>query len=131
MIRRPPRSTQSRSSAASDVYKRQVQMFEEARSQQDMEAFRKQHAEEERVRLAHEAKEAARKKQAAALDLQHRAQRDAMETMELKLRSQLASEEATAFTAFFRKAKSEMEAILVMQAKKLSLIHISEPTRPY
>src|SRR5450756_3225266 len=27
MIRRPPRSTQSRSSAASDVYKRQVQEF--------------------------------------------------------------------------------------------------------
>src|SRR5450756_1327661 len=28
MIRRPPRSTQSRSSAASDVYKRQVMMLE-------------------------------------------------------------------------------------------------------
>src|SRR5450756_2847398 len=28
MIRRPPRSTQSRSSAASDVYKRQLQMEE-------------------------------------------------------------------------------------------------------
>src|SRR5680860_1911530 len=27
MIRRPPRSTQSRSSAASDVYKRQVMLF--------------------------------------------------------------------------------------------------------
>ena len=27
MIRRPPRSTQSRSSAASDVYKRQVDNF--------------------------------------------------------------------------------------------------------
>src|SRR5450756_2117659 len=30
MIRRPPRSTQSRSSAASDVYKRQVQALLEA-----------------------------------------------------------------------------------------------------
>src|SRR5680860_1033156 len=29
MIRRPPRSTQSRSSAASDVYKRQVRCFED------------------------------------------------------------------------------------------------------
>src|SRR5450756_1635853 len=28
MIRRPPRSTQSRSSAASDVYKRQVYLYE-------------------------------------------------------------------------------------------------------
>src|SRR5450756_3163417 len=28
MIRRPPRSTQSRSSAASDVYKRQVEKFD-------------------------------------------------------------------------------------------------------
>src|SRR5450756_2003406 len=30
MIRRPPRSTQSRSSAASDVYKRQLQQFQRA-----------------------------------------------------------------------------------------------------
>ena len=30
MIRRPPRSTQSRSSAASDVYKRQMESFQEA-----------------------------------------------------------------------------------------------------
>src|SRR5450756_274459 len=34
MIRRPPRSTQSRSSAASDVYKRQVQTFYEAEAAQ-------------------------------------------------------------------------------------------------
>src|SRR5450756_3188497 len=31
MIRRPPRSTQSRSSAASDVYKRQVQRLSETK----------------------------------------------------------------------------------------------------
>ena len=31
MIRRPPRSTQSRSSAASDVYKRQVELDDGAR----------------------------------------------------------------------------------------------------
>eukprot|EP00658_Telonema_sp_P-2_P035411 TRINITY_DN25753_c0_g1_i1.p1 TRINITY_DN25753_c0_g1~~TRINITY_DN25753_c0_g1_i1.p1 ORF type:complete len:468 (-),score=155.42 TRINITY_DN25753_c0_g1_i1:32-1435(-) len=73
-------SEQEGRTAVFSEHKSIVQMFEEARSQQEMEAFRKQHAEEERVRLAHEAKEAARKKQAAALDLQHRAQRDAMET---------------------------------------------------
>src|SRR5450756_3053773 len=32
MIRRPPRSTQSRSSAASDVYKRQVLIIDEAQN---------------------------------------------------------------------------------------------------
>src|SRR5680860_450790 len=32
MIRRPPRSTQSRSSAASDVYKRQIALIEKAKS---------------------------------------------------------------------------------------------------
>ena len=32
MIRRPPRSTRKESSAASDVYKRQVEQFEELQS---------------------------------------------------------------------------------------------------
>src|SRR5450756_120005 len=44
MIRRPPRSTQSRSSAASDVYKRQVQDLRTAREdailyQQDLNVY--------------------------------------------------------------------------------------------
>ena len=43
MIRRPPRSTQSRSSAASDVYKRQVQAGQEKLrqiAQRNLEAVR-------------------------------------------------------------------------------------------
>src|SRR5450756_1328599 len=38
MIRRPPRSTQSRSSAASDVYKRQALLFAEVCQQADLPA---------------------------------------------------------------------------------------------
>src|SRR5450756_1395768 len=37
MIRRPPRSTQSRSSAASDVYKRQPKMIERSTSRTSIE----------------------------------------------------------------------------------------------
>src|SRR5450756_1602791 len=40
MIRRPPRSTQSRSSAASDVYKRQLQLHPRAALRADYEAPR-------------------------------------------------------------------------------------------
>ena len=70
MIRRPPRSTLDRSSAASDVYKRQLADLKK----------REEEAERERARIQKEREEAER--------------------------------------------KEETE-------KKLSLIHISEPTRPY
>ena len=46
MIRRPPRSTQSRSSAASDVYKRQLFIYHEESKNMDNElkiAFNKQY----------------------------------------------------------------------------------------
>eukprot|EP00657_Telonema_sp_P-1_P012014 TRINITY_DN8086_c0_g1_i1.p1 TRINITY_DN8086_c0_g1~~TRINITY_DN8086_c0_g1_i1.p1 ORF type:complete len:111 (-),score=78.36 TRINITY_DN8086_c0_g1_i1:28-360(-) len=70
MIRRRPRSTQSRSSAASDVYKRQVstQSTGNASVNAQREAMAKQEAEMAQ-RKAQEAEEKARRKERLTQDL--------------------------------------------------------------
>eukprot|EP00657_Telonema_sp_P-1_P008063 TRINITY_DN28611_c0_g1_i1.p1 TRINITY_DN28611_c0_g1~~TRINITY_DN28611_c0_g1_i1.p1 ORF type:complete len:110 (+),score=57.72 TRINITY_DN28611_c0_g1_i1:1-330(+) len=100
MIRRPPRSTQSRSSAASDVYKRQVlvRVCEGHRPQVPEE--REEEAPEgwcELMRRCWDHRPSSRPK--------------------------------------FSEIKEQLQAISTMaegnEAVRLSLIHISEPTRPY
>ena len=87
MIRRPPRSTLDRSSAASDVYKRQV---ERARDDEEDRG-------EDGERVRHH-------RRAAGVDAVNRGRHQAVATHRQ------------------RDARGEQD---------LSLIHISEPTRPY
>ena len=86
MMRRPPRSTLDRSSAASDVYKRQVP---DARQQPA-----------------------------------------GCRTEELR-RYRLGEDEREEQAAFHRESVVSAQEVLAVGHVGLSLIHISEPTRPY
>eukprot|EP00657_Telonema_sp_P-1_P002846 TRINITY_DN1660_c0_g1_i1.p1 TRINITY_DN1660_c0_g1~~TRINITY_DN1660_c0_g1_i1.p1 ORF type:complete len:111 (-),score=56.84 TRINITY_DN1660_c0_g1_i1:154-486(-) len=103
MIRRPPRSTQSRSSAASDVYKRQ------------------RTSRVRRSGLAGETEPTVEELKAENEDLWND-----LGYMDEKI--QLLSEENVRLRESMRDAEERRAARVY---GSLSLIHISEPTRPY
>eukprot|EP00826_Nyctotherus_ovalis_P012987 TRINITY_DN13469_c0_g1_i1.p1 TRINITY_DN13469_c0_g1~~TRINITY_DN13469_c0_g1_i1.p1 ORF type:complete len:133 (-),score=57.05 TRINITY_DN13469_c0_g1_i1:83-460(-) len=125
MIRRPPRSTLDRSSAASDVYKRQhecdaetLQVLERVKGEWEGR-LQERELEFQRV-LAEE--QASSSVQIAQLREQY----------EMALENKLAEIQAE-LQGDIQKVKSENEQMkeFFEEKVKLSLIHISEPTRPY
>ena len=98
MIRRPPRSTLDRSSAASDVYKRQDYNY-------TYSEYRELKKTEEREK---------QESKSSASDATH-------------------AEDLSKGKASFEQRKdfARLEKEIKKLEEKLSLIHISEPTRPY
>eukprot|EP00656_Telonema_subtile_P011262 TRINITY_DN15550_c0_g1_i6.p2 TRINITY_DN15550_c0_g1~~TRINITY_DN15550_c0_g1_i6.p2 ORF type:complete len:110 (+),score=27.52 TRINITY_DN15550_c0_g1_i6:117-446(+) len=109
MIRRPPRSTLSSSSAASDVYKRQV-------STQSTGEVREH-------KMAHD--EAAREVENFVYKAKLAEQAERYEDMIS------AVKHVVKFSRQTGRDLTVEERNLLSVAYKLSLIHISEPTRPY
>eukprot|EP00656_Telonema_subtile_P011781 TRINITY_DN15875_c0_g1_i1.p2 TRINITY_DN15875_c0_g1~~TRINITY_DN15875_c0_g1_i1.p2 ORF type:complete len:106 (+),score=26.00 TRINITY_DN15875_c0_g1_i1:70-387(+) len=105
MIRRPPRSTLSSSSAASDVYKRQLDYVPVFR--EDWHPKLKQHIEFRLSEIQGVSRDELRRRDAE--------RRNAFKT---SIQSALALALAVAWSNF-------------VGYQLLSLIHISEPTRPY
>eukprot|EP00657_Telonema_sp_P-1_P001194 TRINITY_DN1265_c0_g1_i4.p1 TRINITY_DN1265_c0_g1~~TRINITY_DN1265_c0_g1_i4.p1 ORF type:complete len:139 (-),score=14.79 TRINITY_DN1265_c0_g1_i4:161-577(-) len=138
MIRRPPRSTQSRSSAASDVYKRQA-LASFAINAQNKDGKRKDHRSEVKENFTPEQKaDLKAKKMTLALNLNNPQQNKMKELfLEMDKNKPTRSENFKEMTSQQKyEAKSAMlDRRIAMQRKikeiLLSLIHISEPTRPY
>src|SRR5680860_1862220 len=135
MIRRPPRSTQSRSSAASDVYKRQIGLLTDQQWTRVSRLFdTDEHAEVEITWAAYqrmitayrEPDRAAAKHDFANLIASLRTGVPAA-LIELRRLGRTLNARASDILAFFDRpgtSNGPTEAI-----KGLSLIHISEPTR--
>eukprot|EP00657_Telonema_sp_P-1_P009695 TRINITY_DN3935_c0_g1_i1.p1 TRINITY_DN3935_c0_g1~~TRINITY_DN3935_c0_g1_i1.p1 ORF type:complete len:136 (-),score=81.33 TRINITY_DN3935_c0_g1_i1:105-512(-) len=135
MIRRPPRSTQSRSSAASDVYKRQYQRRvrddedgpvksdeERASGEQTDDDDDEDDGEENNMSLS--AMEAALTPQVLeTFDKIAETYGKMKKVQDKRLQRLQKGEELT--------AQSERRYEKLREELVLSLIHISEPTRPY
>eukprot|EP00657_Telonema_sp_P-1_P006130 TRINITY_DN24242_c0_g1_i1.p1 TRINITY_DN24242_c0_g1~~TRINITY_DN24242_c0_g1_i1.p1 ORF type:complete len:124 (+),score=71.63 TRINITY_DN24242_c0_g1_i1:117-488(+) len=123
MIRLPPRSTQSRSSAASDVYKRQLKDWKSWKATFDAEdqkakEFASDEERQERIQLMAEFEVMAAKWKAAY-------KRQAEMRAELRGYTTEEEEESVEVTEY------ELTVVDTKEELMLSLIHISEPTRPY
>eukprot|EP00657_Telonema_sp_P-1_P006095 TRINITY_DN24121_c0_g1_i1.p1 TRINITY_DN24121_c0_g1~~TRINITY_DN24121_c0_g1_i1.p1 ORF type:complete len:111 (+),score=46.46 TRINITY_DN24121_c0_g1_i1:136-468(+) len=110
MIRRPPRSTQSRSSAASDVYKRQL------------DAIAKMAANKNKILFVGT-------KRAASKIIGEQAARAGMPFVSHRWLGGMLTNYKTIRQSVRR--LRELEAQSQDGTFDLSLIHISEPTRPY
>eukprot|EP00657_Telonema_sp_P-1_P011561 TRINITY_DN679_c0_g1_i2.p2 TRINITY_DN679_c0_g1~~TRINITY_DN679_c0_g1_i2.p2 ORF type:complete len:118 (+),score=57.91 TRINITY_DN679_c0_g1_i2:129-482(+) len=117
MIRRPPRSTQSRSSAASDVYKRQGDMIPKGREKES----------EGRIKGFLTMMDSMTFDELDGID-SGRAKRSGGRPAELKWQDERIIRVARG------SGRSVRDVVGLLEERKrmaLSLIHISEPTRPY
>eukprot|EP00657_Telonema_sp_P-1_P005143 TRINITY_DN22319_c0_g1_i1.p1 TRINITY_DN22319_c0_g1~~TRINITY_DN22319_c0_g1_i1.p1 ORF type:complete len:136 (+),score=46.36 TRINITY_DN22319_c0_g1_i1:77-484(+) len=135
MIRRPPRSTQSRSSAASDVYKRQYQRRVRGRLEQNSTFnMGKGDIKSKRGKISSGTYGARRQKKKVAAYVAPVVKEKPAAKEKVEEPKKAAAKKPAAKKAAAKKPAAKKAAVKKPAAKKapaLSLIHISEPTRPY